>query len=251
MTVEEALAEIKSLGPGESFSYRRAHDQRRLLSQRDELELVQYIRNLTKKQCPPTRQMIINFATPLCQWEPSEAWVSRLIHRHNDTLITAWTTPMESSRHEADNGGRYRLYFGLEGTPKSNSPNFQSLLSGDLLRLAILGKAYTQTLLGGTTKVGGQEEGLKQRGARNRFKLATNLRLGGSTLASRAGSSRGDDAEWTTIPVAGSNKRRIAVGRPTHMSRAANAPGQQRIFTFRAEAEDSNTQTEDVIRSTQ
>jgi hypothetical protein len=138
MTVEEVLAEIRSLGPGESFSYRSlakkhlcsrttlteqhqgrrttragAHDQRRLLSQRNELELIQYIRSLTKKHCPPTRQMIINFATPLCQWEPSEAWVSRLIHRHNDHLLTAWTTPMESSRHKADNGERYRLYFGL------------------------------------------------------------------------------------------------------------------------------------------
>jgi hypothetical protein len=138
MTLEAALAEIKSLKQGESFSYRflakkhsvsrttlaahhqgqrttraGAHDQLRLLSQRDEAELVKYIRSLTEKHCPPTRQMIINFATPLCKWEPSEAWVTRLIHRHNDHLLTAWTTPMEGNRHEADNGERYRLYFGL------------------------------------------------------------------------------------------------------------------------------------------
>ena len=48
-----------------------------------------------------------------------------------------------------------------------NSPDFQFLPSGKLLRLATLDKAHTPTLLGGTTKVGGQEEGLKQRGARN------------------------------------------------------------------------------------
>ncbi|KAF2633128.1 hypothetical protein BU25DRAFT_321364, partial [Macroventuria anomochaeta] len=129
--LKAALAEIRSLKQGESFSYQflakkhgvsrttltkhhqgwrttctGAHDQRQLLSQRDEAELVQYIRSLTEKHCPPTQQMIINFATPLCKWEPSEAWVTRLIHRHNDTLITAWTTPMESNCHKADNGER-------------------------------------------------------------------------------------------------------------------------------------------------
>ena len=57
-----------------------------------------------------------------------------------------------------------------------NSPDFQFLPSGKLLRLATLDEAHTPTLLGGTTKVGGQEEGLKQRGARNRFTMATNLR---------------------------------------------------------------------------
>ena len=57
--------------------------------------------------------MIINFATPLCDWEPSDRWVSRLIHRHPNDLTTAWTTPMEGNRHMADNGERYRLYFDL------------------------------------------------------------------------------------------------------------------------------------------
>ena len=138
MSLEAALSYIRSLRPGESFSYRKVaekyhisrttlaehhqgkrttrekqYDQLRILPQRDEAELVQYIRGLTEKHCPPTRQMIINFATPLCRWEPSDTWVTRLIHRHNDHLLTAWTTPMESSRHEADNSERYRLYFDL------------------------------------------------------------------------------------------------------------------------------------------
>ena len=138
MSLEAALSYIRSLRPGESFSYKKvteknhiprttlaahhqgrrttragAHDQRRLLPQREELELVKYIRSLTEKHCPPTRQMIINFVTPLLRWEPSEAWVSKLLHRHPNELITAWSTPMESRRHEADGGERYRLYFDL------------------------------------------------------------------------------------------------------------------------------------------
>ena len=57
--------------------------------------------------------MIINFATPLCDWEPLDRWVSRLIHRHPNDLTTAWTTPMEGNRYMADNSERYRLYFDL------------------------------------------------------------------------------------------------------------------------------------------
>jgi hypothetical protein len=84
MTLEVALLEIRSLGSKDTFSYRslakkhgiarttlRAHhrgeatsraesaDRRRLLPQRDEVELVIYIRSLTEEYCLPTRQMII------------------------------------------------------------------------------------------------------------------------------------------------------------------------------------------------
>jgi hypothetical protein len=138
MALDAALAYIRSLKQGESFSYTKvakkygisrttlsthhqggrttisdAHQDQRLLHPRDKAELVQYIKRLTEKHCPPTRQMIINFATPLCDWESSDQWVSRLIHRHPNDLLTAWTTPMEGNRHEADNSERCRLYFDL------------------------------------------------------------------------------------------------------------------------------------------
>ena len=87
--------------------------KRRLLHLRDEAELIQYIRGLTERHLMPTRQMIINFVTPLAAWEPSESWVTRFLHRNQDTLVTAWTTPMETSRHKADSAARYRQYFGL------------------------------------------------------------------------------------------------------------------------------------------
>jgi hypothetical protein len=138
MSLQAALSYIDSLKSGESFSYRQlakkyrisrttltnhhqrrrrtnedAHKDQRLLHPRDEAELVKYIKSFTETHCPPTRQMIINFATPLCSWEPSDRWVSRLIHRHPNDLTTAWTTPMESTRHAADNCERYHLYFDL------------------------------------------------------------------------------------------------------------------------------------------
>jgi hypothetical protein len=138
MTLEAALSYIRSLKQGESFSYRKvakkyhishttltehhkgqrttraeSHIHQRLLHPRDEAELVEYIKSLTEKHCPPTRQMIINFATPFCDWEPSDRWVSRLVHRHPNDLLTAWTTPMEGNRHKADSSERYRIYFDL------------------------------------------------------------------------------------------------------------------------------------------
>jgi hypothetical protein len=57
--------------------------------------------------------MIINIVAPLSAWPPSDRWVTRFLHRNRDTLISAWTTPMEKSGHEADSGERYRLYFDL------------------------------------------------------------------------------------------------------------------------------------------
>jgi hypothetical protein len=59
----------------------------------------------------PTRQMIINFTTPLASWEPSDRWVTRLLHRHPDELLTAWSTPMEAVHHHADSYDKYSQYF--------------------------------------------------------------------------------------------------------------------------------------------
>jgi hypothetical protein len=98
---------------GECASKEEQALKQRLLHPRDEAELVKYIRELTERHLMPTRQMIINFATPLCKWEPSESWITRLLRRHKDTLITAWTTPMETGRHKADSGAKYSQYFEL------------------------------------------------------------------------------------------------------------------------------------------
>jgi hypothetical protein len=57
--------------------------------------------------------MIINFATPLCRWEPRDTWVTQLLYRYPDDLTTAWATPIESTRYAADNYKRYYLYFNL------------------------------------------------------------------------------------------------------------------------------------------
>ena len=138
MPLEEGLAELDSLRPREKFSYQalarkhgccrltlsrqhqgrvvshkqKAEDQR-ILHPRDKAELVQYIRGLTERHLMPTRQMIVNFTTPLARWEPSDRWVTRLLYHHPDELLTAWSTPMEAVRHHADTHDKYSQYFTL------------------------------------------------------------------------------------------------------------------------------------------
>lgn len=98
---------------GRRTSHAESQLHQRLLHPRDEVELVQYIRRLTERHILPKTQMIINFATPLCRWEPSDSWVTRFLTRNSNTLITAWTNPMDTNRHNTDSSERYRLYLNL------------------------------------------------------------------------------------------------------------------------------------------
>lgn len=136
--IEDAIAEIKSLEPGEQFTYQaiadKHHVDRSTLSRRyrgcqapnktkyinqqalnpqQELELVRYIEKLTKRGLPPTREMIRNFSSEVAKRELNESWVTRFINRHQIHLISKWTTGMDRTRHLADSEVKYRHYFDL------------------------------------------------------------------------------------------------------------------------------------------
>ncbi|KAF2621281.1 hypothetical protein BU25DRAFT_443848 [Macroventuria anomochaeta] len=150
MTIEAALAELDAADSDEDISYTKLakkhgvwrstlsrKDQgihasraeeglnRRAMHPRNEAELVDYIRTLTERHLMPTRQMIKNFAVPILGYGPGDSWITvtkmlrdtvtitRFLNRNKDTLITAWTTPMEMARHKADSGAKYSLYFEL------------------------------------------------------------------------------------------------------------------------------------------
>ena len=57
--------------------------------------------------------MIRNFASAIAKEEVSESWVTRFINGHSIHLISQWTVGMDSNRHKADSGDKYRLYFQL------------------------------------------------------------------------------------------------------------------------------------------
>jgi Tc5 transposase DNA-binding domain/DDE superfamily endonuclease len=137
-SIEAALAAIESLGLGESINYakiakeyranrstlsrrHRAKTQPRKvkainqqrLSPQQEQELIRYIKKLTERGLPPTRQMIQNFAASIARTSVSISWVDQFIKRNSTELISRWTTGIDSNRHKADSEAKYRLYFQL------------------------------------------------------------------------------------------------------------------------------------------
>jgi hypothetical protein len=136
--IQAAIEDIENLEPGEQFSYTKIaakygvvrstltrRHQGQTSSERDknfnqqklnpqqELELVRYIKNLTKQGLPPTREMIRNFSSEVAHKQLSESWVTRFINRHEIHLISKWTSAMDRTRHLADSESKYRLYFEL------------------------------------------------------------------------------------------------------------------------------------------
>lgn len=136
--IENALAELESLAPGELVRYAktakkhgvwrstltRRHQaatqsyasksiNQRKLDDQQEQELVRYITSLTKQGLPPTRALIQNFASDVAASPVSESWVTRFISRHSIHLISKWTAGMDNNRHQADSGAKYSLYFDL------------------------------------------------------------------------------------------------------------------------------------------
>ena len=134
--IDDALAEIESLGPGETLSYKKiankhgvwrstltrrhkakiqSHGEKAINQQKltlqQEAELVKYIEGLTARHLPPTREMIRNFASVIAKEPVSESWVTRFINRHSIHLISQWVTGMDSNRHKADSATKYSLYF--------------------------------------------------------------------------------------------------------------------------------------------
>ncbi|KNG52820.1 pogo transposable [Stemphylium lycopersici] len=134
--IQEAIRYIESREPGDDFSYRevarkygvdrttlsRRHqgkrrsykaqaEHQRLLNLQQELELVRYIEELTRRGLPPTREMVGNFASAVANWEVSESWITRFLQRHADKLTTKWATSIDRQRHEADSREKYEAYF--------------------------------------------------------------------------------------------------------------------------------------------
>jgi hypothetical protein len=136
--IDDAIAAIGASPSGDKLSYwqaaiqfkvdrstlRRRHKEgqtsveaknicQRKLHLQQEAELVQYIKDLTKKTLPPTRQMIQNFTSQVAGCDVSASWVTQFINRHCINLITKWITSMDCQRHQADSLLKFDLYFDL------------------------------------------------------------------------------------------------------------------------------------------
>ncbi|KAF2821476.1 hypothetical protein CC86DRAFT_302791, partial [Ophiobolus disseminans] len=106
--IEDALAEIESLEPGEDFSHRkiaakygvvrstltRRHQgastsklkkaqNQQALHPYQEQELVRYIERLTKQGLPPSKPMIRRFASQIAKRELGVHWVDHFVQRYD------------------------------------------------------------------------------------------------------------------------------------------------------------------------
>jgi hypothetical protein len=136
--IDNAIAAIEHLGPGEHSSYykvakefniqhstlRRRYQglctlhageaqNRQKLSPQQELQLVQYIEDSTEQGLPPTRAMIQNFGGDVTGKACSDAWVSRVLLRNKYLLTSRWTSGMDCNCHKADSKDKYKAYLDL------------------------------------------------------------------------------------------------------------------------------------------
>ncbi|KAJ8112467.1 hypothetical protein OPT61_g5173 [Boeremia exigua] len=79
----------------------KAIAQQKLTLQQEE-ELVKYIKELTSRHIPPTREMIQNFASSVAKERVSESWVTHFINNYSIHLISQYSTGMDADRHNAD-----------------------------------------------------------------------------------------------------------------------------------------------------
>jgi Tc5 transposase DNA-binding domain/DDE superfamily endonuclease len=136
--IDEAIEEIESLEPCETFSYMaiakkygvvrttlmRRHkgitasrttriSNTQKLNPQQEAELVKYIEGLTARRLQPTREMVRNFASAIAKQDVGKNWVTRFIARHKNNIESHWTAGMDRDRHRADSGHKYQLFFQL------------------------------------------------------------------------------------------------------------------------------------------
>ena len=123
-SIEAALAAIESLEYGEKINYTkiaqeysvvrstltRRHQglsttrsdkiaQDRALHVHQEEALLRYIERLTLQGLPPSRPMILRFASQIAKKELGVHWVDRYIKRYGEYLVSHWTTGIDQQRH--------------------------------------------------------------------------------------------------------------------------------------------------------
>lgn len=98
---------------GVQRSHRAQAQHQLVLNPQQEEKLVKYIERCTRDGLPPTRSMLQNLGNAVAQWEVSDSWITRFLHRHIDKLTNKWSTGMDRERHLVDSKRKYELYFNL------------------------------------------------------------------------------------------------------------------------------------------
>lgn len=125
--IEAALEAIESLKPDESINYTKIanqfgvsrstlsrrhrgvqhskdhqYEKQRVLTNQHEKELIKYVNKLTERGLCASHEMLRNFAKEIAGKKPGKHWPGRFLQRHQDQLISTYTTAIDSERKRAD-----------------------------------------------------------------------------------------------------------------------------------------------------
>jgi len=98
---------------GKTGSLAKRAESNQLLSNKQELVLVEHIRRLSEWCLPPTPAMVTLWASILCGSEPGKNWSAGFKARHKDVLDSRYLNAIDLARHKADSEASYRQYFAI------------------------------------------------------------------------------------------------------------------------------------------
>jgi hypothetical protein len=85
----------------------RGYESQRMLNDKQEEELINYIHYLYERYLPPTPRIVANVARELCGRKLSRSWSSRFVARHKHRLDARYLNTIDLTRHKADSRSSY------------------------------------------------------------------------------------------------------------------------------------------------
>ena len=96
---------------GERVSKAKADETKQLLTNKQELVLVNEIQRLCNWCLPPTPAIVTLWASRICGKEPGKNWSAGFKARHKDILDCRYLNTIDLARHKADSKASYSQYF--------------------------------------------------------------------------------------------------------------------------------------------
>jgi hypothetical protein len=92
-------------------SIAKANETKQLLTNKQELVLVNEIQRLCDWYLPPTPAIVTLWASRMCGKEPGKNWSAGFKARHKDILDCRYLNTIDLARHKADSKASYSQYF--------------------------------------------------------------------------------------------------------------------------------------------
>ena len=82
-----------------------------LLTNAQELTLIEYLNKLSTRGLHPTPQMLENLVVEIIGRSIGERWIERFCKRHGDVIQSVYLRGIDQARHAADNSRHFQHYF--------------------------------------------------------------------------------------------------------------------------------------------